>query len=331
MIRRWATFVALALGLAIPGHADRQGQALALERGSDAGLRAVIPLSKLDPDAPVSIAADELEVIEQADGSRTLSFRGKVRVSQADLSVRADQLEAVYGAGQKQPDRLSARGNVRVRKGEREARCDRAVYARRAQTIRCVGNARVRDQADEVRGDVIVFDLEASRITVDGATEVALTPSVGDTGNVLSPIGDLDLAGGGPVRIQAKGLSASQTEAGRRLSFAGSVEVLQDDLALEAKQIEALYPPDAEEPALIVATGDVKIRQGDREATCARAEYSREHRFVECRGAAQLARRGDSVIGERIEFDLEAERLRVVGGARLILAPRSDPRGRATP
>ena len=43
---------------------------------------------------------------------------------------------------------------------------------------------------------------------------------------------------------------------------------------------------------------------------------------MECLGQASLARGGDTVTGETIEFDLASERLVVSGGTRLTLAPR---------
>jgi lipopolysaccharide export system protein LptA len=297
-------------------------QAEALRSGSLTGLEAVIPLSKLDPDSPVSIEAEALEVIETDDGARTLVFRDRVRVEQADLRLRASRLEASYPAGAKQPEQITARGAVRISKGEREARCDRADYRRRSQKIFCRGNASIRDGSDILTGELIVLDLANEKITVTGVTRVELEPRPGDptkdAGRLAEALED------GPIRIQASGLTASQTEDGRQIAFSGSVEVMQEELALAADRIEARYPPGADEPDSIVAMGDVKIRQGDRTAECVRAEYDRPARTLDCTGPARLAQRGDWVTGDRIEFDLASERLRVVGDTRLTVAPRTE-------
>ncbi len=313
--------IAAALCVAVSASAQElPRQAEALKSGSTSGLEAVIPLSSLDPDSPVSIQAESLEVEESDDGVRTLQFRDRVRVEQADLRLRAARLEAVYPAGAKQPSRITARGAVRIRKGDREARCDRADYRRAAREIVCRGNASVRDGRDNISGERIVLDLANERVTVIGATRVALEPRSGSGG------GDDDrlarLLEDGPIRIQAQGLEASQSPSGRRIAFSGSVEVAQEELALAADSIEALYPPGADEPDTIVAEGQVRVRQGERTAECVRAEYDRVGRRLDCVGPARLAQKGDWVTGDRIEIDLAREHLRVVGDTRLSLAPR---------
>ena len=218
-------------------------QGEALSTGSTSGLEAVIPLSSLDPDAPVSIQAESLELVETEAGGRTLQFSDRVRVEQGDLKLRAARLEAIYPAGAKQPSRISARGSVRIQKGDREARCDRADYRRAARTIVCRGNASIRDGRDRISGERIVLDLGKERVTVSGATRVALEPRSGGS----SEASDDRLARAledGPIRIDAQNLQASQTSTGRRISFAGSVEIAQEELGLSADRIEARYPPE---------------------------------------------------------------------------------------
>ena len=312
----------IVLGVAAPALGQElPPQAEALTTGSTSGLEAVIPLSSLDPDSPVSIQAESLEVEESDDGARTLQFRDRVRVEQADLRLRAARLEAVYPAGAKQPSRITARGSVRIRKGDREARCDRADYRRAAREIVCRGNASVRDGRDNISGERIVLDLANERVTVSGATRVALEPRPGDGGGSDERLARL--LEDGPVRIQAQGLEASQGPTGRRIAFSGSVEVVQEELSLAAERIQALYPPGADEPDTIVAEGNVRVRQGERTAECVRAEYNRVARRLDCAGPARLAQKGDWVTGDRIEIDLAREHLRVVGDTRLTLAPRA--------
>ena len=314
----WCAVVCLAVAPAAAQEPSSQAEALG--SGSTRGLEAVIPLSSLDPDAPVSIQADALEVEETDDGARRLAFRHNVRVEQADLRMRAASLEATYPSGAKQPSRISARGRVHIRKGDREARCDRAEYRRATQQIVCRGNASVRDGADRLEGDRIVLDLRRERITVEGATRVAIEPRPADRGrdDRLS-----ELLEEGPVRIDASGLEASQTPEGRRIAFSGSVDVVQEDMSLSADRIEARYPPDADEPDTIVAEGDVRVRQGERSAACERAEYDRPGRTLACAGPVRLAQRGDQVTGDRMEIDLAAEHVRVIGNTQLTIAPRT--------
>lgn len=291
-------------------------------RASPRRARSDMRFDKFDGSEPFSIRSDELEATDK-DGRRILVFRRNVEARQGDLLLRADRLEAIYPAGSKQPSILRARGGVSVRQGDREARCQRADYVSSEARVVCQGDAVLRDGDDELRGESIVFDLAAYRVTVEGGAEVSLTPSQDRTkpGSASSVLGDL--AEDGPIKIRASHLEASEDDAGgRRIRFEGSVEVAQEDLILRAREIEAIYPPGADEPAKLIATGEVSVLQGGREVRCDQAVYDRIARRVDCRGAASLRREGDRVTGEVIAFDLEAEKLVVSGGTRLTLAPR---------
>lgn len=278
----------------------------------------VFELSQIDRETPVSIEAETLEATDD-DGDRTLTFRKDVRVRQGDLVLRTGLLEAVYPAGAKQPSRLHARDGVLVRQGDREARCDRADYDGDTRKIICTGDAVLKAGGDELRGARIVFDLAERRVSVEGGTQVAVAPRGQGGGRV--PTGLEGLAQDGAITIEANQLDVWETPEGRRVVFDGSVRVAQEDLGLSARQIEALYPPGADQPTRVVARGDVVVTQGDREARCDEAEYRREERHLLCRGSAWLRRGDDRVQGEQIDFDLAEERVMVSGGATLQYAP----------
>lgn len=277
-----------------------------------------------DRSAPVTIRSDLMEASESGD-RRTLRFERNVEVRQGELLLRTSRLEAVYPHGAKQPSSLRARGGVLLREGGREARCERADYERAAERIVCEGDAVLKDGDDEIRGESIVFDLAARRAIVRGGTRVEVSPRQGGEA-AGGPLAGLDALGGlgGPagITIEADELQAWETEAGRRVAFGGRVGVARDDVTLEADHIEAFYPPGAREPARVVASGEVRVLQANREARCAQAEYHHVERVLECRGDARLRQDEDRLSGDRIAFDLAAERLVVTGGSRLVLAPR---------
>ena len=279
-----------------------------------------LSLDKFDGSEPFSIRSDELEASE-GQGQRTLIFRRGVEARQGDLLLRTARLEATYPEGAKHPSQLVALGGVEINQGDRAARCQRADYVRSEERIVCRGDAVLRDGDDELRGESIVFDLAGRRVTVEGGTQVAMTPTRSEREPRSGPLGEL--AEGGPVRIRADQLEATEEADGaRRIRFEGSVEVAQEDLVLYAREIEVLYPPGAREPETLVATGDVRVLQPGREARCDRAVYHAGQRRVECAGRASLRKDGDTVTGETIDFDLASERLVVSGGTRLTLAPR---------
>jgi lipopolysaccharide export system protein LptA len=132
-------------------------------------------LGGFDSDQPLSIRSDELEA-SQIGGARKLVFTRGVRVEQADMQLDSARLEAFYPEKASQPERLVASGGVRVVQGEREARCDVATYYRSEEKLICEGNAELRDGEDRVAGQVIEFDLAASRVVVKGGATVLFHP-----------------------------------------------------------------------------------------------------------------------------------------------------------
>jgi lipopolysaccharide export system protein LptA len=140
-------------------------------------------------DEPLSIDSEELELTEQGE-NRHLIFRRNVRVTQGDIQLLTEKLEAFYEAGSSQPERLVATGRVRVVQGERRARCDRAVYQRSDQTVVCTGRAELVQQCDRVRGPKIQFDLDRDHVRVLGGASVVIVPDSADgSGCATSELG----------------------------------------------------------------------------------------------------------------------------------------------
>lgn len=117
---------------------------------------------------------------------------------------------------------------------------------------------------------------------------------------------------------------------GRLLTFIGEVHVRQGDLELRAERLEAYYPPQDSEPSRLVARGAVQVDQPGQRAHCDEAEYLRAQDRLTCRGDARLVQGCDVVAGESIEFDLASNRVRVIGAARVVIAPRRQAGGCAT-
>ena len=110
-------------------------------------------------------------------------------------------------------------------------------------------------------------------------------------------------------------------DGGRRLVFSNNVAVVQGDIVLNADRLEAVYPQGASQPDLLLATGHVRIAQGDRRARCERATYERVAETIVCRGNAEVIQGCDRVRGEEIAFDLVQERVRVTGAASVVIQP----------
>ena len=114
-------------------------------------------------DAPMTIAAKELEAMRDGKGRERVVFRGDVRVEQGDLRVTCNWLEAIYpdGAGG-QPDRITARGDVRIQQAETEVLCTEVVFTQGACDTLCTsdsGAAVLRRGENLIEGEQIHFDL----------------------------------------------------------------------------------------------------------------------------------------------------------------------------
>lgn len=132
---------------------------------------------------PMSIASESLEVVPaEAGGSEKVVFTTNVKVVQGDMSLYCDWLEAIYpeGTGQGRPDRITARGNVRIVQAGSEALCSEAVFdntACRAECSREGGRALLRRGDDEIEADVISFDLCNGVVKAKGGAVVRVRSS----------------------------------------------------------------------------------------------------------------------------------------------------------
>ena len=158
--------------------------------------------------------------------------------------------------------------------------------------------------------------------------DVSAAPPSGSPGRPRgakdNPFGIGGFASDQPLSIHSDELEATQTGGVRRLVFTKGVRVEQADMRLESARLEAFYPEKASQPERLVASGGVRVVQGAREARCDQAIYYRGEERLVCEGHAELRDGDDSVAGEVIEFDLEAERVVVKGGAKVLFHPEPD-------
>ena len=112
-----------------------------------------------------------------------------------------------------------------------------------------------------------------------------------------------------PVRIQAERLEADNQSG--VLTFTGSVLLRQGDLVLSTDRVEAYFNPQNREVTRIIATGNVKMSQGDRIAVGDKAEYDVPGEMMVLTGSPRLIQGEDQVEGERIRVDLAKNRYEV--------------------
>ncbi len=139
---------------------------------------------KTDPDAPLDVDADSLDV---DDAQKVAVFRGDVVARQGEVTISAPELHAHYtgsanladttdtapAAAQKSPTeltRIEARPSVKVTTADnRKVTGDWAVYDAKANTVVVGGNVELSQDSSVVRGSRLVIDMATGQSTIDTA------------------------------------------------------------------------------------------------------------------------------------------------------------------
>lgn len=136
-----------------------------------------------------------------------------------------------------------------------------------------------------------------------------------------APFGFQEWNNDAPLSINAEEMEAVQRSGARTLVFRKQVQVHQGDLSVRCRELEAIYPPDANQPDRLVARGAVQVAQGRQTASCDQMTYDRAGDRLSCRGNARFRDGDNEVAGDLIEIDLARESVRVTGGASLVIQP----------
>lgn len=133
-------------------------------------------LDAFNSKAPISINSNELEAVDDPNGSRKFLFTGNVEVEQDNVRLTSRQLEAFYPPNASQPDRLVATGNVVITQAGKQAKCDRATFLNTEQRVLCQGNARLEQGDDKAEGKEIELLLDSQRMFIRGGAQIRITP-----------------------------------------------------------------------------------------------------------------------------------------------------------
>lgn len=140
-----------------------------------------------DPDAPIEIQADNLEVYRD----RQLAiFIGNVDAQQGRMNLKTDELHVSYREGGDGGEgaavggrisRLEAKGNVRVSTEKESATGDQGVYDIDSATIVLEGGVRLFQNRNVLAGQRLVMNLETGVTRLDGA------PGTGRVKGIFQP------------------------------------------------------------------------------------------------------------------------------------------------
>lgn len=171
----------------VPQNADKQTKPSA--RAEDAG--GAIATFKTDPNAPMDIEADSLDV---SDPAKQAVFRGRVVAKQADFTIHAAELVANFSGetglmntggtpaqkGSAQITKVDAKNKVQITsKDGQEATGEWATFDTKANTVVLGGGVTVKRGRDVVIGPRLRID------TVTGVAQFENDPGVGAVGTAL--------------------------------------------------------------------------------------------------------------------------------------------------
>ena len=160
----------LAALLALPAAAGAQDAAQSAAR--EIGLL-------FDASRGMNIESEELEALRPSEGGDRVVFRGRVVVVQLPTRMVCDWLEAQYPDGGGAPQRITARGGVRITGRETLVRCDEMVYESAACRVTCRGDeqfASITKAEDTLSGREIEFDLCRNTVRVRGGAAIRVGP-----------------------------------------------------------------------------------------------------------------------------------------------------------
>ncbi|EPX82332.1 lipopolysaccharide transport periplasmic protein LptA [Salipiger mucosus] len=124
-----------------------------------------------DPDAPVEVSADQLQV-NQSDG--TALYTGNVVIGQGEMRLAAPRVLVVYVEGQGRIDRLEATGGVTLVSGDEAAEAERADYDIEAGIIEMTGNVLLTQGENALTSERMIVDLENGTAEMAGRVRTVI-------------------------------------------------------------------------------------------------------------------------------------------------------------
>jgi lipopolysaccharide export system protein LptA len=156
----------MLLGMLVPVIAGAEGLSgmtlFPLNKGS---LTGEFETEVWDASAPVDVQSNQLRVNFQ---KHEIVFQGDVKVTQVDFSLTAREVTAVFGETAEDIRQIVAKGNVTIRKSDKVARGDEAVYDRPGGVVVLRGNPYLEQGKNFIHGEEISVFLKEDTMDVRG-------------------------------------------------------------------------------------------------------------------------------------------------------------------
>ena len=124
---------------------------------------------------PIYITADWMEVDQIKN---TITYKGRVITTQADMTVRSETLMAYYNPDMKQINQIVAEGKVNATQGQRVATGEKAVFDDKAKTVTLTGNPVMRQGNSQVSGSRVIYFVEQDRAVAEGDGKVRVQATI---------------------------------------------------------------------------------------------------------------------------------------------------------
>ena len=124
---------------------------------------------------PLEIVSDRMR---SENGGQKIIFSGNVAVTKEGISITSDILEVYNTPDKKQTQEIVAIGNVKISRGDKKAKGDRAVYLEHIQKIILTGNpnAVAWEGDDIIEGREMIFLMNKDRFVVNERVRAKLFP-----------------------------------------------------------------------------------------------------------------------------------------------------------
>jgi lipopolysaccharide export system protein LptA len=130
---------------------------------------------ELNTKDPIYITSDWMEVDQKKN---TITYKGRVVMVQAEMTMRSEALTALYDPAMKRMDQIIAEGKVNATQGDRVATGDRAVFDDKAKTVTLTGNPIMRQGNNQVSGTRVIYFIEQDRAVAEGDGKVRVQATI---------------------------------------------------------------------------------------------------------------------------------------------------------
>jgi len=130
---------------------------------------------ELNKKEPIYITSDWMEVDQKKN---TITYKGRVVMVQADMTMRSEALTAHYDPEMKRMGRIIAEGKVNATQGDRVAIGEKAVFDDKAKTVTLTGNPIMRQGNNQVSGTRVIYFMEQDRAVAEGDGKVRVQATI---------------------------------------------------------------------------------------------------------------------------------------------------------